>query len=140
MYTAAFVPMPPFRHPSSVRPMSIDPPPSLFVMTVVTPCMRYARLACRSGDDRSACVCVCGSMNPGATMSPVASIVRAAVTRLAAASPTNAIRSPVTPTSARRRGAPVPSTTRAAANQDVDTLLRAEQRGQQRAESRDSGV
>src|SRR5262252_8434514 len=49
-------------------------------------------------------------MNPGATMSPVASIVRAAVTRLTAASPTNAILSPVTPTSARRLGAPLPST------------------------------
>src|SRR3954454_15440819 len=48
------------------------------------------------------------STQPGVTRSPPASIVRVAVPR---ASPTPPIRSPSIATSARRRGAPVPSTT-----------------------------
>ena len=50
------------------------------------------------------------SMKPGATTRPVASMRRLA--RAPERSPTAAIRSPITPTSARRQGAPVPSTTR----------------------------
>jgi hypothetical protein len=39
-YSAALVPMPSRVHVSSVRPISVVPPPSLLVMTVVTPCIR----------------------------------------------------------------------------------------------------
>jgi hypothetical protein len=49
------------------------------------------------------------SMNPGVTVRPAASIVRPAGS--AERSPTVVMRSPVTPTSARRAGAPVPSMT-----------------------------
>lgn len=48
-------------------------------------------------------------MKPGATVRPVASIVVRAVAELR--SPTAAIVSPRTPTSARRAGEPVPSMT-----------------------------
>src|SRR5262245_10480888 len=49
------------------------------------------------------------SMKPGATISPAASMTRAA--SAPGRSPTSRIRSPSTATSARRAGAPVPSTT-----------------------------
>jgi hypothetical protein len=48
-------------------------------------------------------------MNPGATMRPVASIVRAAVMPAPFASPTNTMRSARSATSARRPGVPEPS-------------------------------
>src|SRR5580700_8313612 len=53
--------------------------------------------------------CVCGSMKPGATTWPLASITRLASPRSA---PTAAMRPALTATSAAKAGAPVPSTTR----------------------------
>ena len=76
-------------------------------------------------------MCVCGSMKPGATISPFASIVFAAVTRLVAALPTNVIRSPRMPTSARARRAAAAVDHRTAANEDVDLLLRRQKGAEQ---------
>jgi hypothetical protein len=109
-YAAALVPIPCVFHVSNVLPTSM-PPPSLLVMTVVTPCIRYATFPFRCALERSPLVCVCASMNPGATTRPVASIVRLPVTREVAAIPTKVTRSPVIPMSAMRAAAPVPSTT-----------------------------
>ena len=120
---------------SSIRracaPMSIGPPPSLFVMTVVTPCMRYGevrrRSLWRSRGRLRVRVRIDESRGDDQPRRVDRSRRRDAA---AAASPTNAIRSPRDPDVGRPRGAPVPSTTRAAANQNVHALLRAEQRGQ----------
>src|SRR5206468_2424760 len=63
-----------------------------------------------SGEANSArSSCVCTSMNPGATIRPATSISRAPW--VFGISPTAAMRSPATATSARKRAAPVPSIT-----------------------------
>ena len=105
--------------------MSIGPPPSLFVMTVVTPCMRYGEVrAAFCAFERSPPVCVCGSMNPGATTSPS----RRSFSSRSRDSPPRrrrtTMRSPRMPTSAVRGGAAAAVDDRAAANQNVDALLR----------------
>ena len=60
------------------------------------------------------------SMKPGATTSPVASMIFAALRLFR--SPTAAIRPPRIPTSAMRQGLPVPSTNLPAANQNIEIL------------------
>jgi hypothetical protein len=81
--------------------------PQLPAITVVTPC---ETLKSMPGCDSSAwSSCVCESMKPGATIRPVASMVRAALAP--ARSPTAEMRPSLMPTSASKRGALVPSMT-----------------------------
>src|ERR1043166_5427059 len=92
---------------------STGPRPSAPVTTVVTPCISAPRFLRRSRESlgRPSKEWVCGSMKPGATMSPVASIVFPAGSLARAASPTKPMRSPRSPMSARRAGPPEPSYT-----------------------------
>src|SRR5204863_178249 len=76
--------------------------PQLPVMTVVTPWLALAAIS-EARSARSSCVWT--SIKPGAMTSPDASISRAPL--LFATLPTAAMRSPVTATSACRRGPPV---------------------------------
>src|SRR6185312_13958872 len=75
-------------------------------MTVVTPCRGDGV----SAESQKTCAskCVCTSMNPGVMTLPVASTVCAASSVIV---PMATMRPSFTPTSARRRGEPVPSTT-----------------------------
>ena len=106
----ALVPRPSFSDSSSTRFTSNGPRPSGPIVTVVTPCINDDALRRRSAFRRGSpsYACVCGSMNPGDTISPVASIRRIAVVPGGIA-PTNAMRSPRIPTLVMRPGAPVPS-------------------------------
>ena len=85
------------------------PPPSLPTTTVVTPCIRNAAFSFPSSSSKSPSAWVCGSIKPGATSRPVASIV--VVASASADASTLTIRSPTTPTFVTRAGAPLPSTT-----------------------------
>src|ERR1700693_635860 len=81
--------------------------PQLPVITVVTPWLAFAAMSGEANSARSSCVCT--SIKPGATIRPETSISRAPCAFDAC--PTAEIRSPATATSARKRGAPVPSIT-----------------------------
>ncbi len=78
MNKAALVPMPCCAHLCSASPIFTGLLPSLPVATVVTPCMRYASFRLVAGLERSSKVCVWGSINPGATIRPCASMMRLA--------------------------------------------------------------
>ncbi len=86
--------------------MSSADDPQLPATIVVTP-MR-TKFSARGVSARSS-ACVWTSMKPGATINPAASMTSAASRR--ASVPIAAIFPLVIATSARRRGAPVPSTT-----------------------------
>src|SRR6202022_1794695 len=79
--------------------------PQLPTTSVVTPWRIFD--SARRLSQRRQSECECMSMKPGVTVRPLASMVRPAGSR--ARSPTAAMASPVTPTSPRRAGAPVPS-------------------------------
>src|SRR5258705_8709666 len=81
--------------------------PQLPTTSVVTPWRIFD--SARRLSQRRQSECECMSMKPGVTVRPAASMVRPAGS--AERSPTAVTRSPVTPTSARRAGAPVPSMT-----------------------------
>ncbi|MEI9928127.1 MAG: hypothetical protein WDN44_11060 [Sphingomonas sp.] len=66
---------------ASTAPTSIAPPPSLPMKAVVTPCIRNIGIIrfFGSAEARSSPMWVCGSMKPGATIIPRASMMRRAI-------------------------------------------------------------
>src|SRR5579885_2450398 len=94
--------------------------PQLPTTSVVTPCRIVLSAVGFARTVKS--LWLCGSTNPGQSSRPAASIVRRAAAP--SRSPTAAIRSPSTPTSPRKPGAPEPSTTSASRIRTSSTGLR----------------
>ena len=93
--------------------------PQLPMITLVTPC-QHEQLP--SGSHATcASIWVWPSMKPGARISPSPSTTRFAGARIR---PISAMRPPATPTSARNRGAPEPSTTSAPRTSRSRVMLR----------------
>src|SRR6185436_15963998 len=79
--------------------------PQFPATTVVTPWLTFGDMSGPESISRSSCVCA--SMKPGAAIFPEASISTSALA--ASSPPIRAMRSPRTPISPAKRGAPVPS-------------------------------